>query len=835
MWLFSLSSVRFIMKFNHYMLLLLGKWLLLGIPAFSQTSTDSLFQSLDQQLSKHKTGEAAETLIRIGNELHRLDPVAAVKTLRRAASMAEKNGNAYVLGKAYSMLGNIYYDQRLYSLAMEFQIKCYQLYEDAGFSDSLGYVFIDIGNIYYARELLDLPYQYYRKSEQIFSKTDNLWGLAVANNNLALIKQRSADLDSAVYFFTIALNYRQEMNNPFVLAHSYRYLGVIQQKKKNYQGAAQYFRDAEEHALASLKMKTDSYSQAQIRSVLADIHRSSGSLHTDLRNYESAKASYLEALNIHQDFLRDDNIISDIYLNLADVYRLDKQWVPAESYAMKGLALAEKLNRNERKMQAFVVLISLYEDQARADKAIRYIRAYREASQQESDPNKLEKLANLQSLLRDYEIQKQLEHSEQAVRQRNTENTVLLAVIGFLVLVALGIYRHFRIRVRNSVLLEQKNALITNQAAELENQKKILELQIEERKKIEFEARKLFTAIEQSANTVIITGLDGRIEYVNPKFSFVTGYTPAEVIGKNPRILKSKSKRPEDYKELWETVLAGRVWKGVFLNVKKDGTEYWEETTITPVKNPEGTVEHFIAIKEDITDRKRTEEALRLNETRLNSLLELSQGSQLLSEEEIVREAIDDAIQVTESITGYCCIVNPDRTFGEPVIRSAGDFPYGNFDPTSLNETLQTCSRTSQTVLNNQGADPSLQRHLAVPVMDSGETRIIMGVLDKPANYDESDVRQMQLIAGDIWKIILRKRLELEKEKIIRDLQEALAKVKTLSGLLPICASCKKVRDDQGYWHQIENYIATHSEVDFSHSICKDCQHKLYPELFNDD
>ncbi len=76
-----------------------------------------------------------------------------------------------------------------------------------------------------------------------------------------------------------------------------------------------------------------------------------------------------------------------------------------------------------------------------------------------------------------------------------------------------------------------------------------------------------------------------------------------------------------------------------------------------------------------------------------------------------------------------------------------------------------------------------------------------------------------------------RKRVEEEREKLIYELQEALNKVKTLSGLLPICASCKKVRDDSGYWNQIEVYIRDHSEADFSHSICPDCAKELYPDL----
>ena len=81
--------------------------------------------------------------------------------------------------------------------------------------------------------------------------------------------------------------------------------------------------------------------------------------------------------------------------------------------------------------------------------------------------------------------------------------------------------------------------------------------------------------------------------------------------------------------------------------------------------------------------------------------------------------------------------------------------------------------------------------------------------------------------------ITARKHLEAEREDLIRTLQEALHSVKTLSGLLPICANCKKIRDDRGYWHQVEVYIHEHSEADFSHSLCPECAKKLYPEFYD--
>ena len=89
-----------------------------------------------------------------------------------------------------------------------------------------------------------------------------------------------------------------------------------------------------------------------------------------------------------------------------------------------------------------------------------------------------------------------------------------------------------------------------------------------------------------------------------------------------------------------------------------------------------------------------------------------------------------------------------------------------------------------------------------------------------------------EMLVRSIRYAIERKRIENEKEQVIAELQEALAKVKLLSGFIPICASCKKIRDDTGYWQQVEAYIQKHSNAEFSHSICPECSHKLYPELY---
>jgi len=148
-----------------------------------------------------------------------------------------------------------------------------------------------------------------------------------------------------------------------------------------------------------------------------------------------------------------------------------------------------------------------------------------------------------------------------------------------------------------------------------EGGKACVRVEITESKQIELDLRKLSRALEQSPASVVITDTEGIIEYVNPKFEEISGYSAEEAIGQNPRILKSGDKKPEEYKDLWETISAGREWKGAFHNKRKDGSIYWEAASISGLRGDNGEVTHYIAVKEDITARKRAEDQLRLNAT----------------------------------------------------------------------------------------------------------------------------------------------------------------------------------------------------------------------------
>ena len=135
---------------------------------------------------------------------------------------------------------------------------------------------------------------------------------------------------------------------------------------------------------------------------------------------------------------------------------------------------------------------------------------------------------------------------------------------------------------------------------------------ITDRTHMEMELRKFKRAVEQSQVSIIITDTSGAIEYVNPYFTELTGYTYDEVVGQNPRILRSDTDYPPDhYKKLWSTLTSGKVWRGEFRNRKKNGDIYWEDASISPLTNEKGVITHYIAIKEDITERRNLERQLR--------------------------------------------------------------------------------------------------------------------------------------------------------------------------------------------------------------------------------
>jgi PAS domain S-box-containing protein len=150
-----------------------------------------------------------------------------------------------------------------------------------------------------------------------------------------------------------------------------------------------------------------------------------------------------------------------------------------------------------------------------------------------------------------------------------------------------------------------------NMQKRLEKQNLQLREKIDERKRMQTQLQNLSRAVEQSASSIVITDLNGRIEYVNPAFSQITGYSREEAVGNNPRVLKSGKHPRAFYADMWRTISSGNVWQGELINKRKNGERYWEHASISPVKDRDGKITHYVAVKDNITKRKKMEKTLR--------------------------------------------------------------------------------------------------------------------------------------------------------------------------------------------------------------------------------
>jgi PAS domain S-box-containing protein len=198
--------------------------------------------------------------------------------------------------------------------------------------------------------------------------------------------------------------------------------------------------------------------------------------------------------------------------------------------------------------------------------------------------------------------------------------------------IEMALYRHQIEQERESLIAELREA-------------------VRERQRVESEVLKLSHAMEQTGSTVIITDTRGKIEYVNPKFTAITGYTREEAVGQTPRLLKSGVQDEKVFDELWQTVSSGREWRGELCNRSKSGELYWALASISPVRSPDGETVHYVAVMEEITDRKRAEEELRQAKEAADAA-SLAKSAFLASMSHEIRTPINGIVGMIELVLG---------------------------------------------------------------------------------------------------------------------------------------------------------------------------------------
>jgi PAS domain S-box-containing protein len=254
-------------------------------------------------------------------------------------------------------------------------------------------------------------------------------------------------------------------------------------------------------------------------------------------------------------------------------------------------------------------------------------------------------------------------------------------------------------------------------------------------KQAQAERTLLITAIEQSAEGVVITDAQGTIEYVNPAFSRVSGYSRAEALGKNPRILKSGKHDEAYYKKLWTTILGGEIWQDEITNCRSDGRLYTERMTIAPVRDPRGEITHFIAIKAEVTERKRLEQQLR-------------QAQKMEAVGRLAGGVAHDFNNMLTIISGYSGLLLEHPSMAEPLRAYVSEIRNASGRAASLTRQLLAFSRQqvlAPRVLDLNAVVANIEKMLKRLIGEDVELVTVLGESLWPIKADPGQLEQVLL------------------------------------------------------------------------------------------
>ncbi len=292
------------------------------------------------------------------------------------------------------------------------------------------------------------------------------------------------------------------------------------------------------------------------------------------------------------------------------------------------------------------------------------------------------------------------------------------------------------------------------------------------RRQAEATMRLQSAALDAAANGILITDRQGKIEWVNRAFCTLTGYSAAEALGRKPgELLDSGAHSPTFFAELWSTIVAGKIWHGELLNRDKHGSLYAEEQTITPVRDAGGTISHFIAIKQDISERRQAEDLV-------HKRLELMEFVNNHTLAEVLQKMLDQIGDLINSPIGFYHFVDRDqqnlslqawstRTLREFCTAVGEDLHC----PISQAGVWADCVHARRPIIHNDYASlPQRKglpeghalviRELVVPIMRDDLIVAILGVANKPSDYTDRDVELVTYYAELAWEVAERKQAE---------------------------------------------------------------------------
>jgi PAS domain S-box-containing protein len=356
------------------------------------------------------------------------------------------------------------------------------------------------------------------------------------------------------------------------------------------------------------------------------------------------------------------------------------------------------------------------------------------------------------------------------------------------------------------------------------------------------------TLLDTIPSPIFYKDTAGKYLGCNRAYEEITGKSREEVVGKDIHELYP-SEIADLYakkdRELYEHQ-GSQIYDGKFkaADGKVRDVIINKATYADSSKNIAGLVGIFL----DITARKRAEQELSEEIALKNFLLDLFKKAPVSTDKDLYDHVLDYVVHLTGSTIGFFHLVSDDQknviltAWNEEALKNC-TASYATHYPLEQAGNWVDCVRLKHSIVYNdfpiapnrkglpEGHTP-VRRFMSVPVVEGDKVRIIFGVGNKSNEYNELDASRIQVVANDLQRIMAQRRAEEALKEESRRLQQALDEVRTLRGIVPICANCKKIRDDKGFWNQVEKYVSERTEAKFSHGICHDCAKELYPEFY---
>jgi PAS domain S-box-containing protein len=345
---------------------------------------------------------------------------------------------------------------------------------------------------------------------------------------------------------------------------------------------------------------------------------------------------------------------------------------------------------------------------------------------------------------------------------------------------------------------------------ELEQRIRELEKESVERNRAEEAMRKseerFRSLVETTSDWIWETDAEGKYTYTSPRVRDLLGYEPEEVIGRTPFDLIAQDERGHLATAFARINEERRPFFNFEnTNLHKDGHPVVLETSGVPRLGLHGNFLGYRGVDRDITERKRAEETLRESEERFRKLFEYHSA----------------VMMVIDPDTGNIIYANEAAA---------------NFYGWSIEE-LRDMRIQQINTLSSEAVKSEMEkaRSSESTRFEFRHRRADGSIREVEVFSNKIEITGKALLYSIIHDITERKQAEEALEEERRRLQKALDDVRTLRGIVPICANCKKIRDDKGYWNQVEKYVSEHSEAEFSHGICPECLKKLYPEFAQEE